>query len=451
MLVFRVELIHERFENCIGEWKVKNNRFLLGAMGIVAVLLIVSIIYISFNNYDVYEDFTGLGNGITIAPDDTKLGFSYYYKGQESIYTADADGNNVKPLIQSEGNSYSAPKFSPDGKGILCLSVNEKGVQSIYYMPDMNKKVIKRLTVDYLHIWSANFSPDGNIIYFSGMPAEDLVLLAEENERGSDLYTIKTNGKDLKKLTKLAELPISDISVSNDGKTIYYSVFNEQQELRSYDIETEENKVLFKDKFAGNIYYPVHAPNESLLAYTAVSEPSKERDVFEYELYLYNKENALATKLTNYQKAIESPVFFNNQDRLLFLGQKNWPEEPAKYELITMNYNGGILEKLELDLPKGDRITSIRVLLDRIINGPVLFVLYVLLFGLWTLYMKDTSKSIYKPAKVSAVLIGISALGMLALSFFEPWIGIGLTMVLAGLVVATLIVFGFAYVLKRQS
>lgn len=428
---------------------MKRNSLLLSVMAITAVLLIGFIVYNTFSKADNYTYFTGLGSEITLAPDDQTLAFSYYENGQQSIYTADVNGKNVKGLIQSTGDRYNMPRFSPDGKGIIYLSAAENGVKSLRYMPDINKKDIRKLTADNLDINSTAFSPDGKAIYFSAMPESDYHLLEGEAGQGSDLYMIKLDGSGLKKLTSLNAFSMSNISVSSDGQTVYYTAFNGNEGIYGYNIKAGKESLLSNKGLPKDIYNPVISTAGNYLAYTAVTKASEDSNLYEYELYLYNTKSTSSNQLTNYKKSISSVVFFNNQDRLLFLAQKNWPKAPAKYEVMTVDYNGKDMKLLKLDNPEIDIEISIDSVLNRIVTAPVVFGLYVLLFGLWTVYMKQNSKSIYKPAKISAIVSGATLLGIFVSISFDPWLAIALMMVFGALVVATLIIFGFAYILLR--
>ena len=64
---------------------MKQKRILLITIGIIFVLLAGTLTYAILKDDDPYRYFTGLGEEISVAPDDSEIAFSYYVDGEEAI------------------------------------------------------------------------------------------------------------------------------------------------------------------------------------------------------------------------------------------------------------------------------------------------------------------------------------------------------------------------------
>src|SRR5699024_11670433 len=71
-------------------------------IGLIALLLLSTVVYTVVRDGDAYQYYTGIGDGISISPDDQKIAFSYYRGGEEGIYTANMDGSDVEKVARSE-------------------------------------------------------------------------------------------------------------------------------------------------------------------------------------------------------------------------------------------------------------------------------------------------------------------------------------------------------------
>src|SRR6185369_10966816 len=124
------------------------------------------------------------------------------------IYTANADGSEVKPLTTTPGYDAEAT-IAPDGR-IAFTSVRD-GDMEIYSMNGDGSDV-KRLTNRVGPDGGPWFSPDGTKIIFRGrelQPGKELddyrMLLKESLYRPTQLeiYVMDRDGKNLKQVTHL--------------------------------------------------------------------------------------------------------------------------------------------------------------------------------------------------------------------------------------------------------
>jgi Tol biopolymer transport system component len=84
---------------------------------------------------------------------------------QMTLYIANADGSNERPLFAISGFDYN-PSFSPDGKWIVFTSERNGSGEADLYRVHVDGSGLERLTDDPALDDQAAFSPDGNQIAF---------------------------------------------------------------------------------------------------------------------------------------------------------------------------------------------------------------------------------------------------------------------------------------------
>ncbi|SFE99327.1 TolB family protein [Alteribacillus iranensis] len=428
---------------------ISNNRILCSLIGLVGFLFIASLAYSVLKDNDPYKHFTGLGDTISISTDDTTIAFSYYKDGKEAIYTGNVDGKNVEKITEPEEKTdHRQPQFSPDGKGLIYVAANPDGVQTIHYQSDLTSDETRPLTGTDHHVFSTAFSPDGSTVYYIAMPAEDFQKPEGEKENGAELYSVDVKGNPPQKLTDKDSYAMNELSVSADGENLYYTAFRDKKEqLFSYNLETGTEQPFLEEHTSDGVYHPAFSPNEDFLAYTAVADTS-ENGTFQYGLYLMDLSSGESTRLTDYNASVTSPVFFHQEDRIALLVESNWPSEPSSYEVMTVSYDGKEAAPIELDLPESENDIQLKAIADNVVNPLTMTVLYLLLFGLLTVYFHKASQKTYFPAKLSAILSGIVFASSFAGAAYNGWAGIGLFMIAVWLFVCTAVLFLFAFVYR---
>ncbi|WP_100013105.1 TolB family protein [Lentibacillus sediminis] len=369
--------------------------------------------------------------------------------GNEAIYTGDIESKSVERITAPEEEDHHSPQFSPDGEGLLYLAANQDGVQTIHYKPDLGRDETTQLTKTDSHVFSAAISPDGSKVYYIAMPSKDFGVPEGEAENGTDLHSVNIDGSNSQKLTDKDTYAMNELSISDDGTTLYYTAFqNETQQLFAYNIEDGTESAFLPEHMSDDIYHPVLSPDEEQLAYTAVADTS-ENGTFLYELFLMEVSTGDSERLTDYNASVTSPAFFHQQNRIAFLAESNWPSEPSSYEIMTVSEDGGGATNLALDLPESSNTIQPGAIADKLVNTVTMTVLYVLLFGLLTVYYHARSNKTYFPAKLSAILTGVVFLGSFAATAYNPWMGIGLFTLAGGLVGCTAVIFVLALIYRR--
>jgi Tol biopolymer transport system component len=430
---------------------LKRNQTITLFIGVSLFLLVASILYSLFRDQDPYNYFTGLGSELSISPDDEKLAFSYFLDGNEAIYTSKIDGTEVTKISKENEGRFHAPRFSFDGKQLLFLSENNEGIQSLMIM-DADGSNSKRLTEENQHVSDAVFAPNGETVYYIAMPAEDVKKAEGETKEGLDLYTVEINGSGGKQLTDKDHFTMDDLSISNDGEELSYRLYDgNKEQIYSFSlIDNKEAKSEVAAGISGDMYSTTLSDDKKLLAYTTVSEESKNSSLFEYELYIKDMGKNETKRLTNFKTNIESPVFFHHSKKIAFLHYQNWPSNPEKYQVMTVSVDGEEPVLIDVNLPDSEEHQWFMKTVDFILSEASIAVYYVLLLGGITVYLRRISGRVFLPALISlslAVLIFISS--FIVATMTDPWFGIGLVMVAMTIFLCSILLLLFAFVVKR--
>jgi len=123
--------------------------------------------------------------------DKIAFGFGRYFQSLQGpaigdIAIMNSDGTHVEVLTDGKGN-YGFPSWSPDGKKIVYRGATDS-VKGLFIV-DVAARKITELTHDS-HDNFPGWSPKGDLIAFTG-----------KREGNYDIYTIKPDGTDLKRLT----------------------------------------------------------------------------------------------------------------------------------------------------------------------------------------------------------------------------------------------------------
>jgi Tol biopolymer transport system component len=437
---------------------LRKRKVLLTLIAVTTLLLLGTVSYNIWRGDDHYKYFTGLGENFDISPDDQQYIFSYYTAGKEAIYQTNANGEGVTQLTKPTTERHHAPRYSPDGKKILFLAQNSVGINSLF-VANRDGSQQKQLTTKKLHVSEAIFSPTENTIYYIGMKAADFKKAEGETKEGYDLYSTQLDGKNSKQLTDKDQFSMNSLSISPDGKELYYGLYTDNGEkLTAYSLENGEESIPFISKMNSQDGYGiVLSPDGNRVAYTGIAKESLKSSLYTYELFFNDLKNGQTKRLTNLHTNVTSPRFFHNSNQIAFLENTNWPAEPAKYALRSIDLGTQKkVEKMIIAMPDEKPGYRFLRIADQLANGTTLTVIYSFLVGLLTTYQfYFHSKRRYLPIKISLFLAAAVFIASIIFAIrVSPWYGIGLGMAAAAILVGTLIVFVFAFVwnkVKKRS
>lgn len=196
----------------------------------------------------------GLNIGACWTPDGKRVALTLSRHGNSEIFTIDLQGNVLERLTRHWAIDVS-PTFSPDGTKMAFVS-NRSGSPQIY-VRDLVEKEVHRLTFDDEvgnYNVSPAWSPQGQQLVFSSM-----------TDGRFDLYTIKSDGSKLKRLTE-AQGDNEDPCWSPDGRYIVFSS-NRHGSYHLYLMNANGENQRRITSFSGDQISPSMAPSGGSGAY----------------------------------------------------------------------------------------------------------------------------------------------------------------------------------------
>lgn len=430
----------------------KKRKVLLGLIIFTTLLLIGTIAFSLIRDQDSYRYFTGMGSSFDLSPDEQHYIFSYYLDGQENIYTAKVDGTEVTKLTESPSARHHSPKYSTDGNKILFLSKDEEGINTLY-LANLDGKKQKSLTSAQMHVSDAVFSKTDDAIYYIATPAEDFKKAEGETQEGFDLFVVDLTEEKSAQLTDRDYFTMEGLSLSQDGTEIYYSLFDGNREkITSYSLEGGSEKAApGSNRLPVDSYYFSYSPDGSKIAFTTISEESRDSSLYKYELFLLDTDKDEINRLTNLESSVVQPLFFNDQNQIAFLENTNWPTDPADHHLKVIDTETEEIESITFDIPNPNSGHWAMKTIDLFANGYTVAFLYTVLIGLIITFLslKQSRRKTYLPAIISLILASLVLISSFVVAgVYDPWTGIGLGMIAIVLFGCTLILFGYAFVLN---
>jgi TolB protein len=154
-----------------------------------------------------------------LSPDNTMVAFKSNRTGNWEIFTMNLDGTKLKQLTSNPLGNHN-PVWSPDGKQIVFASERD-GDSEIYIMnaDGTNQKRLTHQSGDDSH---PKFSPDGGLIIFnSERTSPKLDPKADWSKQWHELFTMKTDGTELKQLSSFKTVTTYP-ATSPDGRKIAF-------------------------------------------------------------------------------------------------------------------------------------------------------------------------------------------------------------------------------------
>ena len=185
------------------------------------LLLILSLI-VSIRSFGQKESVTpgNISPIFDISPDNKNIAIAISNGPISNLYIFSL-AEDILTELTAEKGYYSRPVFSPQGDKILFLSKNLEAETSDLYSMDLNSKKITKLTDGKTYVTEAAYMPNGNeIIYCGAGTITNYSPLARKAPHDIDLYSIKADGGDSKKLTNYHAYEFSDITANQKGDTI---------------------------------------------------------------------------------------------------------------------------------------------------------------------------------------------------------------------------------------
>jgi len=176
-----------------------------------------------------------------LPPPDRSHGYVWKLYSEFDIYTAAADGTDVKPLVVGKGYDAEAT-VSPTGDRIVFTSTRD-GDPELYTM-NIDGSGLKRLTKTKGYDGGAFFSPDGKrIVYRANHPegkeelAKYTAIIKEGLVRPTrlEIFVMDADGKNAKAITKNGKANFAPF-FHPDGKRVIFASNAHDEQGRDFDL-----------------------------------------------------------------------------------------------------------------------------------------------------------------------------------------------------------------------
>lgn len=219
---------------------------------------------------------------------DFSQGYVWSIYPSYDIFTANADGSNIKQLTKTEGYDAEAT-VSPNGKKIIFTSMRD-GDLDLYSM-DTNGKNVKRLTNELGYDGGAFFSPDSKmIVYRRSAPNteaeikryQDLLAQHKIVPTTFEIWVMNADGSNKRQVTKLDTASFAPF-FTPDGKRIIFctNYFATDPRKRNFDLAiinidgTGLERVTYNESFDG---FPMFSPDGKKLVFASNRNAVQEGD-----------------------------------------------------------------------------------------------------------------------------------------------------------------------------
>ena len=219
---------------------------------------------------------------------DFSQGYVWAIYPTYDIFTANADGTNIKQLTKTSGYDAEAT-ISPNGKKIVFTSMRD-GDLDLYSM-DTNGKNVKRLTDEIGYDGGAFFSPDSKmIVYRRSTPKneaelkryQDLLAQHKIVPTTFEIWVMNADGSSKRQVTSLDAASFAPF-FTPDGKRIIFctNYFADDPRKRNFDLAiinidgTGLERVTYNESFDG---FPMFSPDGKKLVFASNRNAVKEGD-----------------------------------------------------------------------------------------------------------------------------------------------------------------------------
>ncbi|SFQ25997.1 TolB family protein [Salibacterium halotolerans] len=389
--------------------------FSIRMLSLLAGLLLAVSLVLSFA-FDNDRFYSGMGSEAAIAPQDESIVFTYFVQGTTKLYRTSMDGGTAERVTSNTDMTETAPAFSPDGSKMLFIGKSTSDIQSLYTVTGGETNRVQP-SGERLHFEDAVYAPDGQSIYAVAMPAEKWMNAGNGTSSGFDIYEINPADGSVTQVTEQNYYLMNDLSTSPGGDYLMFTVSSGREERVETVSLTEGSQTPAPFRQLPNGMYGASlSPDGEQIAYTAVADTSSNGN-YQYDLFLLNQTDGQTRRLTSAATNVESPVFYHETNRLLYMEDTNWPQTTVDYHIRSMDLSNGNVTTLEPEVTGIQHHVLLGGAASFFMNDTVTGVLF-LVFGLTVIFLLRRRKTaVYTPAVISA--LG-SAAGY-GLGYWDPW------------------------------
>ena len=217
------------------------------------------------------------------SPIENKIAYATYFPENDNydIFIMNDDGTNIHNITNT--SSYEKlPQFSPDGSFIIYQGW-QSGKMDIFFGSLIDKNNINltnSLKSNDILTERNSFSPDGQSIVFTS-----------DRDGNKNIYTMKINGDDLKRLTDNNYDDYEPIFSPTGESIVFTSERDGNQEVYLFDIESKNLTNLTKNN--GDDWNPRFYPDGRKIIFQSTRDGN-------WEIYMMNLNGGSQINLTNH-------------------------------------------------------------------------------------------------------------------------------------------------------
>ena len=286
-------------------------------------------------------------HGIAVSPDGKTMAVAYMKGNTGFIYKIDMETGIASRLTNAKTGKESSPAFSADGKLLAYSYVSGRTNQRIIVM-DTDGSNPHSLTEPGTANLYPTFSPDGNTIYFGRSqpaPADHLW----------DIFSVGTDGSDVRQVTHEGFVQISQPSISADGKKLLVVTLGlytpQRMEIYLLGHPEQPSQVLspsvHREATPGPIFaYPNFMPDGRSILFLAASNRIVSYDYDVYRLDLASDAIERLTKGIGY--ASDLKVFADGKTAVVLKWRSDWQGSAVKSDFYLIDLQKRKLTRLKV-------------------------------------------------------------------------------------------------------
>lgn len=252
-----------------------------------------------------------------ISPKGDKIVFSATGQGQRDIYLLDLKTSRVTQLTKTPAYE-GAPTFSPDGKSILYTAGAPGERADHIFIRSLDGTIVRQLTAEDYNDTTPSFSHDASRIVFTRNRTYSWGGLGASWGEDSEVYVMKRNGTQLRRLTPPKLYAVSPKFLS-DGKTVVFA--GDGVQLVNSD-KAHSPRQLTKAGFSDAIAV---SPNGRQVVF--IADPTGQNYAGLLRLFIINADGTGKRAIDANQVGLK-PVFDPDGKHIYFLVE-TWPDGPS--------------------------------------------------------------------------------------------------------------------------
>jgi len=200
----------------------------------------------------------GFKQHLVWSPDGKKLLFTRIHEGKMGLWTMNADGSELKPLLQGQNTPHFDGSWSPDSKRVVFVFDVLQGTDGKFQINTVNADGSESKTVIPHKAFeeSPRWSPDGKGLLF-----------VSTRDGNQEIYRADADGKNIKRLTSEVAADYAP-SWSPDGKQIAFTS-GRGGNLEIHVMDADGSNVRRLTNNTAMDYWPVWSPDGKRIAFTS--------------------------------------------------------------------------------------------------------------------------------------------------------------------------------------